>query len=590
MTSNSSLTPGMRNLFQTSGSSESLRRLIEGCIRNGDSKTACTLADSLLQSEDAGIADVILFARCFFAASEYNRSLAVLEHEGLLSAQRIAEASDMLLASSSDLYSDDGLTENVKIQLWGLQAIHLAAKCLINLEQHEDCVNLIEPVLSLDTLDPNEGLGPRDDIIIRVQKVFSMMKNLNIADGLNVVASLYCMAGKCYDILENRAKAKMCLITALKVDVVCTEALSYLISHGLISLPDRRALFESIEGGLDGRAWLEKFHRFQLLDEFNIYKNSNSESGDNGDNAEDTRESSSILGLGLGAGGNIGDRGGSVGGSNRGFSSAMVLVRKAEKFFDKGYFSDSYRLARQAYIIDPFDEDGLIVYVGNMVELGLKTELFYLSHELVNSSPKRATSWYSVGCYYWVCRKLEHAQKYLQKTVKVDKRFSQAWVILGHVLAAQEESENAISAFRMAAKLLPSDPRPIVFMAKEQVRTNYLSLALHLLTSALRLCPSDPMILNELGVAYMKQNNLEKALEFLKRAAHIVASEARGASLGENESFLRESRTCGDEVGPPISLFLFLAFPFGIDTLLFTITMLTQSLLFLTLRDTLTRV
>lgn len=539
----------MRNLFQTtssSGSSDSLRSLIEGCVRNGDSKTACTLADSLLQMEDTGIADVILFARCFFAAGEYNRSLAVLEHEGLLSAQRIAEVSDLLLPTSADLFSD-GFTDDVKIQLWGLQAIHLAAKCLISLEQHEDCVNLIEPVLLLDTLDSGAGddrVGPRDDSIVRVQKVFSMMKSLNISDGLNLVASLYCMAGKCYDIMENRAKAKVCLVGALKVDVSCTEALNYLISNGLISLPDRRVLFESIAGGLEGRAWLERLLRFQLLDEFNIYKN---DDGDDAGNGDDTRESSSIL-QGLRGGGK--DGGGSSGGG-RGFSSAMVLVRKAEKFFDKGYFSDSYRLARQAYIIDPFDEDGLIVYVGNMVELSLKTELFYLSHELVNSSPKRATSWYSVGCYYWLCRKLEHAQKYLQKTVKVDKRFSQAWVVLGHVLAAQEESENAISAFRVAARLLPSDPRPIVYMAKEHLRTNYLSLALHLLVSALKLSPSDPMILNELGVAHMKQDNLEKGREYLGKAAHIVASGARSASLYENENFLRESRSSSDEVRYP---------------------------------------
>ena len=84
-------------------------------------------------------------------------------------------------------------------------------------EQHEDCVNLIEPVLLPDTLDSGAGddeVGPRDDSIVRVQKVFSMMKSLNISDGLNLVSSLYCMAGKCYDIMENRAKAKVCLVGA----------------------------------------------------------------------------------------------------------------------------------------------------------------------------------------------------------------------------------------------------------------------------------------------------------------------------------------------------------------------------------------
>ena len=58
---------------------------------------------------------------------------------------------------------------------------------------------------------------------------------------------------------------------------------------------------------------------------------------------------------------------------------------------------------------------GLLVYIACMVELSLSTELFYLGHELSNSYPKQASSWYCVGCYYWSCRKLELAQKYLQK-------------------------------------------------------------------------------------------------------------------------------------------------------------------------------
>ena len=46
----------------------------------------------------------------------------------------------------------------------------------------------------------------------------------------------------------------------------------------------------------------------------------------------------------------------------------------------------------------------------------------FLGHELVHSHPKHAISWYTVGCYYWTCHKLELAQKYLQKATKIDKR------------------------------------------------------------------------------------------------------------------------------------------------------------------------
>lgn len=47
--------------------------------------------------------------------------------------------------------------------------------------------------------------------------------------------------------------------------------------------------------------------------------------------------------------------------------------------------------------------------------------------------------------------------------------FAHAWVLLGHVLAAQEESEHAISAYRTACRVSPGDLHPQLAMAKEQV-------------------------------------------------------------------------------------------------------------------------
>ncbi len=120
-----------------------------------------------------------------------------------------------------------------------------------------------------------------------------------------------------------------------------------------------------------------------------------------------------------------------------------------------------------------------------MVELKLNTELYYLGHELVASNPKAALSWYCVGCYYWCCNTLDLAQKYIQKSTKVDKKYANAWVMLGHIFSAQEESEHAVSAYRTAMRLLPGNHTPMMFMAKELLRTNYLSLASHLLVSVM---------------------------------------------------------------------------------------------------------
>ena len=214
--------------------------------------------------------------------------------------------------------------------------------------------------------------------------------------------------------------------------------------------------------------------------------------------------------------------------------AAAWLARRAEHLYERRRTEEAYRLARQAYTADPYDARGLLVYVACLADLAMKTELFYLGHELAATYPKAATSWYTVGCYYLTCKKYEAAQKYLQ--VRYPPSMVPVWPFISSAAdvfmcvcvsrwrprwtsasprpgwpsaspspprcaepflpflprhktlifstpfgLVQEESEHAIAAFRAACRLLPGDPRPLVLMAKELVRTNYLALALHLL-------------------------------------------------------------------------------------------------------------
>jgi anaphase-promoting complex subunit 6 len=124
--------------------------------------------------------------------------------------------------------------------------------------------------------------------------------------------------------------------------------------------------------------------------------------------------------------------------------SPISLVQQAEYLYSQQHQEEAYRIARQAYAIDPYDWRGNLIYVATMVDLGLKNELFYLGegpalpspihlsfshcrpstpgHELVHTHPKLAVSWYTVACYYWTSKKYEFAQKYLMKATKIDKR------------------------------------------------------------------------------------------------------------------------------------------------------------------------
>jgi len=365
------------------------------------------------------------------------------------------------------------------------------------------------------------------------------------------MAAVYCTAAKCWDALDNRPRAVLALLAAIKIDPACVEAVEYLCVNGLMSAQEKALLFvecmssesqSSDYNNEPNREWLQGYYRFMLLDE------SPDDCRPEGEYDHSAGGASSAAAAGeadiYGGGGHMVAAQG---------PSAIWLVHRAEQLYERQRPEDAYRLARQAYTMDPFDWRGLSVYIAAMVDLGLKTELFYLGHELAHTYPKNAVSWYAVGCYYWCSRKLEMCQKYLMKATKIDKRYAKAWVLLGHALAALEESEHAVSAFRTAARLLPGDHRPLIYMAKELVRTNSLPLALRLLQSALEIAPHDVNVLNELGVAYLRLDRREDAVECLHNAVQIVqesvisSAGAGGArAAGQTQSSFRKG--WGEEI------------------------------------------
>ena len=163
--------------------------------------------------------------------------------------------------------------------------------------------------------------------------------------------------------------------------------------------------------------------------------------------------------------------------------TSPALTKQAEICYEQQMYEESYKLARQASTFDAFDKQALIIYIASATELNLKSELYYIGHELTSFSPKSAISWYAVGSYYFCCKNFEMAQKFYSKCTKLDKRFAQGWVSFGHCLALQEESEHALSAYRTAARLMPGDYRPMLYMAKELVNNliNLIRLILKLI-------------------------------------------------------------------------------------------------------------
>jgi len=95
------------------------------------------------------------------------------------------------------------------------------------------------------------------------------------------------------------------------------------------------------------------------------------------------------------------------------------------------------------------------LYIAILIDLGKLGDLYYLAHKLVSSNPTMGISWFAVGAYYYSVGKFDLARKYFEKANKIDKHFVACWIAFGHSFAALDESEQALSAYRTAARLFP---------------------------------------------------------------------------------------------------------------------------------------
>ena len=135
-----------------------------------------------------------------------------------------------------------------------------------------------------------------------------------------------------------------------------------------------------------------------------------------------------------------------------------------------------------------------------MVELRLTNELFLMAHELVERDPDKGIAWFAVGCYYLLVKKWEQAQQYFNKATTIAPRLAAAWMGMGNAFAAQDESEQAMAAYRTASTLFRGSHLPLLCIAMENLKTNDLHLARDLIKQAVHVCSSDPLSFNELGV------------------------------------------------------------------------------------------
>jgi anaphase-promoting complex subunit 6 len=149
---------------------------------------------------------------------------------------------------------------------------------------------------------------------------------------------------------------------------------------------------------------------------------------------------------------------------------------------------------------------------------GVTSELYSLSHKLIRLFPDDENCWFCIGCYYWTVNKLDLAQKYVRRALKKNKSFAMAWILLGHIYSANEETEQALSSYRTAIRLLPNHKLPLLCLSKELIHSGNYWLAAHMLQSARLIDPQDILILNEMALIAVKLGNLGQAENILRKA------------------------------------------------------------------------
>ena len=207
-------------------------------------------------------------------------------------------------------------------------------------------------------------------------------------------------------------------------------------------------------------------------------------------------------------------------------SNADVIACRAEALYRRGRFAEAHSLTAAVLERDPYCEAVLPVHLVAAVQLQKKHELFALGHRLIEAHPERALPWYAAGCYYYVTGQFGAARQYLSKATKIQRGFAPAWLGFAAAFAARDETDQAMAAYRKAARLFPGLHTPVLGMGLEYARMNNLPLAEQMLLRAYQRCPADPAVSLELGTVAFRSGRYHDAVNWLTTALAQIPDEA----------------------------------------------------------------
>lgn len=196
-------------------------------------------------------------------------------------------------------------------------------------------------------------------------------------------------------------------------------------------------------------------------------------------------------------------------------SRTRILVRQ-------GKYNEAHTLAKSVMDRDSYNTLLLPLYLSIAVKLGKKNEIFVLGHKLMKMNPDSAEAWYAAGCYYYVTEQYSSARQYFGKATSIDRLFAPAWIAFAHSFACVDETDQAMAAYRTAARLFPGLHEPILGMSLEYSRMNNMALAEKMCKMAYQKCPNDPALLHEMGTLAYKNGRYDEACTMLEEAVTLL--------------------------------------------------------------------
>jgi len=207
--------------------------------------------------------------------------------------------------------------------------------------------------------------------------------------------------------------------------------------------------------------------------------------------------------------------------------SALSTLSKASALFEKQLLTETYQITSRMIYRNAFDWDTLPLHLATIVEMGSSksTELFKISHNLMDACPQRSISWYAAGCYYFCIGNLKQARHHFSRATEfvMDEYICWAsWIGYAHSFAKDFEHDQALAAYLQASQLMPNNHLPNLYIGMQHLSNNNFKLAEQYFDLAAQQsrCGSeyDPFVLSEQAYTCYLQSNYDQSEVYAKRA------------------------------------------------------------------------